>query len=486
MSADRLKAQDTALVIFAIIVAAAVLTWIVPPGAYERTELIVEGAGIRLVVVPGTFQYLTRQDGGTFDTLRHSLGMVFKAPILGFVDPDAAPIIAFVFLIGGAFAVLQRTRAIDAGLRTIIRASRRSRMLELLLVPAFMTLFSLGGAIFGMAEETIPFVLIFVPMALALGYDSLTGVAIPFIGSAAGFAAAFFNPFTVGVAQGIAGVPPFSGAGFRVGLWAATTAVAIGFVMQHARRVHRDPQKSRTHHLDEVKRQKGLQLEDIDAPYTPRHKLVLGVFFVGIGLLVWGVLPPDQGGQGWYIVEIAALFVALGVMMGTIGGLGAGGTASAFMEGVRQLAPTAVIIGLARGILVVLQDGQVIDTILHGIASVMERTSSAGAAMAMFGAQTVINFFIPSGSGQAALTMPLMAPLADLVGVTRQTAVLAFQMGDGFTNMIVPTSAVLVGVLTLAEIPWATWAKWILPLQVVLFSLGLVVLMVAVYSGYGA
>jgi uncharacterized ion transporter superfamily protein YfcC len=418
-------------------------------------------------------------------TFVHSAGMIFKAPILGFTDPEAAPIIAFVLLIGGAFAVLQQTRAVDAALRRLVRASRHSRSLELLLLPLFMTLFSLGGATFGMAEETIPFVLIFVPLALALGYDSLTGAAIPFVGSAAGFAAAFFNPFTVGVAQGIAGLAPFSGAGFRVGLWLVTTSVTIAFVMWHARRVRANPSRSPTFALDESRRQAGVQAADVDGSMTPRQRAVLAIFFAGIVALVWGVLPPDRGGQGWYIVEIAALFVALGALMGAVGGLGASGTASAFMDGVRQLASTAVIIGLARGILVVLQDGQVVDTILYAMASALETTTTAGAAMTMFAVQTVINFFIPSGSGQAALTMPLMAPLADLVGVTRQTAVLAFQMGDGFTNMIIPTSAVLMGVLTLAEIPWPTWARWIAPLQLLLFGLGMVVLFVAVTLGYG-
>jgi uncharacterized ion transporter superfamily protein YfcC len=482
----RIKAPDTTLVIFSLVACAAVLTWIVPAGAYDRTQMTVEGVGAREVVVPGTFHYVARQDRGVLGTLMHSAGMVAKAPILGFTDPDAAPIIAFVLLIGGAFAVMQQTRAIDAALIRLVRASRRSPMLELLLLPIFMTLFSLGGATFGMAEETVPFVLIFVPLALALGYDSITGAAIPFVGSAAGFAAAFFNPFTVGVAQGISGLPPFSGAGFRVGLWLATTAVAIAFVTWHAHRVRVNPATSPTFALDEVKRREGLHLRDLDTPFTGRHQAVLAVFFAGIAVLVWGVLPTARGGLGWYIIEIAALFVALGVLMGAIGGLGASGTSTAFMDGIRQLAATAVIIGVARGILIVLQDGQVIDTVLHAMASALEGTSSAGAAMAMFGVQTAINFFVPSGSGQAALTMPLMAPLSDLVGVTRQTAVLAFQMGDGFTNMIIPTSAVLMGLLTLAGVPWTTWARWILPLQIVLFVMGLIALFIAVSVGYGA
>lgn len=323
----------------------------------------------------------------------------------------------------------------------------------------------------------------FVPLARALGYDAIVGAAIPFVGSAAGFAAAFFNPFTVGVAQGIAGLPLFSGAGFRVGLWVATTAVTIAFVLAYARRIRSDPLKSPLHAAVPVA--PGSRAAGEDAPaLTSRQRAVFVVLLGGIALLVWGVLPPARGGFGWYIVEIAALFLALGVVIGLVAGLGVNGTAAAFGDGIRQLAETAVIIGVARGIVVVLQDGQVIDTILHAVASALEGTSAAGAAMAMFAFQTGINFFIVSGSGQAALTMPLMAPLADLLGITRQTAVLAFQMGDGFTNMIVPTNAVLMGVLSLAGVPWTVWARWMLPLQLLLFVLGLVALFIAVSLGY--
>jgi uncharacterized ion transporter superfamily protein YfcC len=479
-SGPRFKAPDTALLIFSMIVFAVALTWIVPPGAYEKQEIEVEGVGTREVVVPGSYHRVALPFDSVGDRLVHSVAMVFKAPILGFVDEDAAPIIAFVFLIGGAFAVLQKTGAVDAALRRLVRASRRSRLIEVLLIPLFMTLFSLGGAVFGMSEETIPFILIFVPLALALGYDSLTGVAIPSLGSGVGFAAAFLNPFTVGVAQGIAGLPLFSGAGFRVGLWFVATAVTTAFVMGHAHRVHKNPAKSPTRGLDERKRAEGMHLDLADEAFTGRQKAVLVVFFVGIAALVFGVLAYQ-----WYIIEIAALFVALGLLMGVVGGLGADATAKAFMEGARDLSATALIIALARGILIVMQDGQIIDTILYGAASAVGQGGPTIAAQAMFAFQTAINVFIVSGSGQAALTMPLMAPLADLVGVTRQTAVLAFQMGDGFTNMIIPTSAVLMGSLSLAGVPWPTWAKWLIPLQVALFVLGLIALVVATAVGYG-
>lgn len=479
-AAPRFKAPETTLIIFLVIVLAAVLTWVVPPGAFDRNEIEVAGVGTREVVVPGSYARIERADESVGARLAHTAAVVLQAPIRGFVDEDAAPIIAFVLLVGGAFAVLTATGAVDAGLRRIVRAAEGSAVLDVLLIPLFVTLFSLGGAVFGMSEETIPFVLIFVPLALALGYDSLTGAAIPFVGGAAGFASAFFNPFTVGVAQGISGVPLFSGAGFRIGLWVVTTALTAAFLVWHARRVRRDPTRSPVYEADHLARASGSPIEtDTEAGFTGRQKLVLTVFFLGLGVLVFGVLRYQ-----WYIVEIAALFVALGVAMGAVGGLGGNGTARAFMVGVRDLAPTALIIGLARGILVVLQDGQVVDTILYGLSTSLSETGASAAAMAMFAVQAAINFFVPSGSGQAALTMPLMAPLADLVGVTRQTAVLAFQMGDGFTNMIIPTSPVLMGVLSLARVPWTTWARWILPLQGLLFMLGLVALAVATAVGF--
>ncbi len=482
----RFRSPDTALIVFAIILFAAVLTWVIPPGKYERSEMNVAGVGTREVVIPGTFQTVEPEERGFVGSVVHSVGMVLKAPILGFTDPDVVQVIAFVFLVGGAFSILQKTGAVDAALRRLVQASRRSKSLGILMIPLFMTLFSLGGAVFGMAEEIVPFVLIFVPLALALGYDSITGAAIPIVGSMTGFAAAFFNPFTVGVAQGIAGVPLFSGSGFRMVLWVLTTLIGIAFVMWHARRVAKSPEASPTFAADEEKRSAGLHLDDVNTSFTGRQKAVLAIFFLGLGLLVWGVLPPEQGGLGWYIVEIAALFIGMGLLMGIVGGLGGNGTATSFSEGVRQLAVTGVIIGLARGILIVLQDGQVIDTILHAMATTLEGTSSATAAMVMFGSQTLINFFVPSGSGQAALTIPLMAPLSDLVGVTRQTAVLAFQMGDGFTNMIIPTSPVLMGALALAGIPWTKWARWVLALQIAFFLFGLITLYVAVAIGFGS
>lgn len=478
MEMPRLKVPDTVLIICSIIVLAAVATWLIPPGAFEKEVMMVEGAGEREVVIPGSFSYLERPEAGFISRFGSTIGAILLAPIRGISDPGAIPIIAFVLLVGGAFAVLQRTGAIDAALKRLAQMAANNRHLRIVLIPLFMVLFSLGGATFGMAEEIIPFVLIFVPLALALGYDSITGFAIPFVGSQIGFAAAFLNPFTVGVAQGISEVPLFSGIGFRIVMWFVLTTIGITVVVLHARKVQRKPELSPTYQLDEELRASAIRAEEAP-PLNRRHTLVLLTFLAGMVMLVWGVL-----NQGWYIFEIAALFVGMGIVMGVVGGLNATQISVAFQEGAKDLVVTALIIGLARGILIVLQDGQVIDTILYSLSSVVDEAGPVVSSYLMFVTQFLINMAVPSGSGQAALTMPLMAPLADLVGVTRQTAVLAFQLGDGLGNTLIPTSAVLMGALSLARIPWVTWAKWILPLQGIQIVVGLIALTIAVLIGY--
>jgi len=470
MQASQGRALDTSVLIFGIIVLAAVLTWIVPAGEFQKETINVTGVGERQVVIPGSFQTLEENNP-------QGLGAVLAAPIRGLIA--AADVVGFVLIVGGAFSVLTATGAVDAGLRRLVAAAERSPLIERLIVPIFMVLFSLGGAIFGMAEETIPFVLMFVPMARSLGYDAVVGTAIPMVGAGSGFAAAFLNPFTVGVAQGIAEVPLFSGIGLRIGLWFFSTGIAIAFVTGYAHRIKQDPSMSvmvgmentvPEHLADSVE-----SLPSLDR----RFQLVLLTFAASLVLLVVGVIR-----FGWYIEELAALFVGVAIALGFAARIRPTALASAFMDGTRALVGTAMIIGMARGILVVLESGQVIDTLLNAMASTVGGLGATGSAAVMFAVQTALNFFVPSGSGQAALTMPIMAPLADLVGVTRQTAVLAFQLGDGYTNMIVPTNAVLIGSITLGGVPWARWARWILPLQLTLFALGMIVLAVAVSVGY--
>ena len=467
--AKAFKTPDTTLLIFSMVVIAAIMTWFVPSGSFDKYTMEVEGVGTREVVVPGSFRYLEEQHP-------QGIGAVLTAPVYGFLD--AADIIVFVLIVGGAFSVFTATGAVDAVMKRVVIGAGRSKTFEFFIIPLLMIFFSLGGASFGMAEEVIPMILIFVPLSIALGYDSIVGVAIPLVGSGAGFASAPLNPFTVGIAQGIAEIPIFSGLEFRWVVWTITTTVAIAFVMIYAHRIKKDPTRSPVHEIDAMREEAHLQ-ESL-APLTTRHRLVLVAFLIGIVTLVVGVLK-----WGWYINEIAGLFLAIGIVVGILGGLKATEISQGFMAGARDLLATAMIIGLARGILVIMRDGQIIDTVLNGLATSIEGASPTVTAQLMFFVQTAINFFIPSGSGQAALTMPIMAPLADLVGVTRQTAVLAYQLGDGFTNLIIPTNPVLMGALAVANVPWQKWARWVVGLQVVFFALGLVVLAVAVGIGWG-
>jgi uncharacterized ion transporter superfamily protein YfcC len=450
----RLRMPNTFVLLFTILALIALATWFVPGGKYDTH--LVNG---KQLVDPATFHYVASAPQG--------LVALMKAPIKGFVE--AAQIIGFVLIVGGAFAVVQRTEAIDTAIRSIARAHEHSALVRATIIPVFVTLFSLGGATFGMNEEVIPFVLIFVPLALALGYDTITGVSIPFLGSQVGFGAAFLNPFNVGIAQGIAGVPVFSGMGYRLIVWAAATFVTIAFLMWYAARVKRNPALSPTFVLDQAKR-----LEHppslADERMTGRHAAVLAIFALTLGAMVIGVVKYD-----WFIDEIAALFLAMAIVVGLVGRLGTDNWVASFMQGVKDLAPTALVIAIARATMIIARDAHIIDTMLHALMPLVQSSHPVFAAQKMYLIQSVINFFIHSGSGQAALTMPIMAPLADLVGVTRQTAILAFQLGELSTPMI-PTSGITVGVLALARVPWLTWARWMIPLQLIYLVLALALL----------
>jgi len=330
-----------------------------------------------------------------------------------------------------------------------------------------MVIFSLGGATFGMSEETIPFIMIFIPLALVLGYDTVTGVAIPFVGASTGFAAAFMNPFTIGIAQGIAGLPPMSGIGYRLIIWVICTTVAIWFVMRYAAKVKKDPQASITYEQD-IEKRKDLRVEDLDnfSGMDKRHSAVLVTFLIGILTVVFGVL-----NYGWYIKEICAVFLATGILTGIVGGLTANEISDSFVAGAKDLISTAFVVALSKALLIIASDGKIIDTILYAFSAPLDGLHPIGSSIVMLFVQKVIVFFVPSGSGQAALTMPVMAPLSDILGVSRQTAVLAFQFGEGFANMIIPTSAVTMGILTLAKIPYEKWAVWVLPLEIIFIIL---------------
>ncbi|MBV1774513.1 TIGR00366 family protein [Burkholderiaceae bacterium DAT-1] len=458
------KLPNTFVLLFLLLTLIALATWFVPGGAYAMHEL-----NGKQLIDPESFRYIASRPQGPVALL--------MAPIKGFVE--AALIIGFVLIVGGAFAVLQKTEAIDALIKSVAKRHQDSALIRALLIPVFVTLFSLGGATFGMAEEAIPFVMIFIPLALALGYDSIVGVSIPFIGSQVGFAAAFLNPFNVGVAQGIAGVPLFSGIGFRLIVWLLATAITIVFLSWYAASVKRHPAYSPCFELDQSRRAQ-IDLHGFKSftGMSRQHTLVLVIFALTLGAMVLGVVR-----YAWYIEEIAALFLAMSIIVAFAGRLNTDEFVAAFMQGARDLVTTALVIALARGTMILARDAHIIDTLLHGLMPYVQSTSPAFAAQKMFVIQSIINFFIHSGTGQAALTMPIMAPLADLVGVSRQTAILAYQFGE-FTTPMIPTSGITVGVLALAGIPWSKWARWMMPLQLMYLVLSLVLLGVASWMNW--
>ncbi len=447
---------NTLVMIYAVVVAVAIATWFIPGGEYKR-----ETRDGRTLVIPGSFTYAPSEPQG--------IGAIFTAPVKGFLQ--ASSIIVFVFIIGGAFAVVQKTGAVAVSVQRIGYTFAHKPHLQKFFIPVTMTIFSIGGTVFGMSEEVMPFVLIFIPLAISLGYDSLVGTAIPFLGAAAGFAGATLNPFTVGIAQGIAEVPLYSGLEYRLVVWVISTASMITFVMLYAGRIRKDPARSLVADLDKQRQHDFRSSGDADVRFTLPQRIVLITFVLALITLVFGILRYE-----WFITEIAGLFLALGIVSGVLGGLKAGEITESFKDGAKDMMGVAFIIGLARALLVIANDGKVMDTLLFGLASVISNLHPILAAQVMFIAHGVINFFVHSGSGQAAMTMPIMAPLSDVVGVSRQTAVLAFQFGDGWINPILPTSGVTMGVLGLAGIPWERWFKWMLPLQIYFFIIALLLL----------
>jgi uncharacterized ion transporter superfamily protein YfcC len=439
-----------------VLLLAVGLTWVIPAGEFERGK-----SGTRTVVVPGTYHRVEASP-----VPWHS---VFTAPVRGFSDKDAAQIIGFVLFIGGAFAVINATGAITAGIHRLVRLAGESPARRRLIIPVLMVAFSIGGNTFGMSEEVLVFILITIPLAQRMGWDTIVGVAIPLVGAGVGFSGAAFNPFTVGIAQGLSELPIFSGWQFRMIMWAVLTTIAILYVMRYAARIERpmqfDPQDASSIRSP----------ENVEGILTGRRIGVLALLGIGLGVLIWGVTKWD-----WYIIEIAGLFLALGFGATLIGGLGANQAAQCFAAGSREMVTAAVLIGLSRSVLLVMQEGRIVDTILNGMSQSIGALPAAISVQVMFGMQFCLNFFVPSGSGQAALTMPIMAPLADLLSIPRQAAVLAFQLGDGLCNFIIPTSGVLMGILSIAKIPFGTWLRWVGWLMVWLIGAGMVFLALGV------
>ena len=469
---------NTFAIILAIIGVVAVMTWIVPSGAYEKIE--VDG---RQVVVAGTYHPVPANPQGLFDVL--------KAPIQGF--SNTAEVVVFLLVIGGVLSVVEKTGAIAAGIQAASAFFQRRPKLRFLFIPLGIITFSLCGATFGMCEEALIFIPIFIPLALSLGYDSALGTAIPFIGAGVGFAAAFTNPFTVGIAQGIAQVPLYSGIGYRFIIWIICTSVVITWLSFYARKIRKNPQASLTYDFD-IEKRKELKLNKEETRMTRRHKLVLLAFGLGMVGLVVGVLKPQicdmiKGmwgvdlmemlhleATGWYITEIAALLLGIGFLCAVLGRMKMSQFNDAFFEGVRGMAEIAMLLCFAQAIVLIANNGHILDTLLEYMSGMIKHLHPVCASWAAMVLQTVIDFFIPSGSGKAVLTMPILAPLADLIGITRQTMVLAFQLGGSWMNMVIPTDPVTIAAIGFARIAYGKWLKWMLPLLVLMYLLSFALL----------
>lgn len=441
---------------------AAVLTWIIPAGEFLRQ--IVNG---REVVVDGSFHYVDHAP---------QTWQIFSALFNGFVDK--ADIIIFILMVGGAFWILNNSHAIDVGVMAFLRCVQRLSRYKLIkrvgvdniIITLVMLLFSLFGAIFGMSEETIAFVVVFIPLAIQMGYDSIVGVCMCYVAAHVGFAGAMLNPFTIGIAQGIADLPLFSGLEYRFFCWIVLTIIGIAFVLWYAHRVKAKPERSPVHRLDDYWRQR---VESSgESSLTTRHVLILILLFVTIIALVAGVLA-----FGWYIAEISALFLAMGILAGILDRQGADDIAKLFLAGCKDILSAALVVGLASGIIFILKDGKVIDTLLYGLTRSLASLGEVTSLGVMYLFQTLLNIVMPSGSAKAALTMPIMTQFADLINVSRQTTVLAFQFGDGFTNMLTPTSGVLIGVLGIARIPYGTWLKWVWKFILALIVIGFILML---------
>jgi uncharacterized ion transporter superfamily protein YfcC len=395
---------------------------------------------------------------------------LLQAPLKGF--EKASEIIAFVLLVGGAFSLVMATGAIDAGLIRIIHYTQNHPHRRQLMLILLMFLFSACGFTFGMSEESLIFVLLTIPMARSMGYDSIVGIAIPFVTSGVGGAAAAFNPFSVGVAMKIAELPFPSGVWLRTMVWLLLTVVTIAFILWYATRVEKNPEKSLVHGLKFPQ-----ALSEVKSIEFNAQRIVVVLLFVGALVL----LPVGATQWDWGIPEISAIFIGMGLLSVLVMRMKSSEIVSHFVEGAKGMLMAALVICISRSVLVIAQDGKIIDTILYYLSSSLNGLPGILSVQVMFLIQGVIDFFVPSGSGQAAITMPVMAPMADLLGISRQSAVMAFQFAAGFFDIIIPTSGVTMGVLSIAGIPYNLWLKWMWKLVALWMAIAMAFLAMTVH-----
>ncbi|WP_010256002.1 YfcC family protein [Treponema primitia] len=457
----RFKLPHIFVLLTGIIIVAAILSWILPAGEFDR----IQNAAGRTVVVPGTYHYIDRTPVGPF------------AAVMGIFNGlvNAADIVFFVFIAFASVGILIASGAFHGligGLLHVLKGNAR-----LAIIPIFLAVLGLASSTIGVFEEALPFIPIFVGIAIGMGYDALVGLAIVAVGVGMGFSGAAMNPFTVGVAQSIAELPPLSGGLYRVICHLAMFVVASIYIIRYAIKVQKDPTKSLVYGEDFSK----FTMDEkaiADHPFGIRQKLSLVAFFVTLGIFIWGVKV-----QGWYFGEIATTFLLMAVAISIIMGWSPNEFAGKIANGLGDICVACMMIGLARGIKVTLEQGHIIDTIVYGMSIPLTYLPKWLAGEAMLVVQTLLNFLIPSGSGQAATSMPIMAPLADLLGISRQVAVLAFQFGDGFSNILFPTAFAVV-MAGIAGIKVTTWWKWLVPLFLLILLTQAVLIAIAIGIGW--
>ncbi|EEC0292897.1 putative basic amino acid antiporter YfcC [Salmonella enterica subsp. enterica serovar Texas] len=438
--------------IFFIIVVVALLTWWIPSGSFNYHTVTLSGGETKTVVIPGSYHLLEKVSAN--GDLRQGVAAVLAAPMEGVIK--AVDVVAFVLIVGGAFGIILRTGAIERGLLAL---ADRLAGKGLLVIPLSMTLFSLGGATFGMSEEVIPLYAIFISLMFALGYDSMTAILILFLGTQIGYVGAMTNPFSVLIAQGVAGIQGNPQLWLRAIAWLVFTLLAIGYTMWYAHRVKCYPHKSPVYENDRQTRAQFLSTRRAEVCFSLADRLIILAFVLALAVICWGLIT-----RGWYMIEIGSVFLALGLFSGIVGRMSVSGMADSFVEGCKEFVYAAVVIGLARGILVVAENGRIIDTMLYGLSEMLEGLPQYAFTTLMLLGHNVITFFVPSSSGEAALTMPVLAPLGDLVGINKEAMVMAYQFGNGLTNLISPTGGVLLAGLSIARIGFGQWLKAIAPL----------------------
>ncbi len=454
------KTPHTFVILVAIIIIAAIATYLIPAGEFTRFK---DAATGKTLVEAGSYHRIASNPLNPL--------LIPSAIYTGIVK--SASTITFMLIIGGAFEVITSTGALTALCKKLSKTFSKHKYA---VIPVFLTLFSIFGFTMGMSSEVMIFVPIGITLALFLGLDKVTGTAMIALGAAVGFTAGILNPFNVGVAQYIAELPLFSGMAYRIVILVILLAATSAYIIIYAKKVAANPEKSVIYGIQEDTE---YTFEDVSDSISKSQIAVLVIMAAGFGILIYGLSK-----KGWYFEEMSGLFIFMGIACGLVSGYGPSRIAKEFGNGAKGIVVGCLIIGIARTVEVILSDAKILDTIVYGIVNIVNVMPGSIKAVGMFICQSLINCVIVSGTGQAAVTMPLMVPVSDLVGISRQTAVLAFQLGDGFSNSVLPMSSSLMGYLAVSKIPYSKWLKFMMPLFLIWTALGCLFMLGALIIGY--